>query len=147
MDRGLAAALESAAVRSTVPARISSELPPGFELPQEIERGAYFVASEALTNAAKHSGATRIEVAVGLRRLPESDETWLDLTVTDDGRGGAATADGHGLAGLDERLRGLGGTLEVLSPVGGPTVVSAHLPITASITSTMDDTGHLPPHL
>jgi signal transduction histidine kinase len=147
MDRGLVPALESAAVRSTVPAHVASELPAGFELPQEIERGAYFVASEALTNAAKHSGATRIDVTVGLRRLPETDETWLDLTVTDDGRGGASPADGHGLAGLDERLRGLGGTLEVLSPEGGPTVVSAHLPITASVTSRTDEAGQLPPHL
>jgi signal transduction histidine kinase len=145
MDRGLVAALESAAVRSTVPARITSELPAGLELPQEIERGAYFVASEALTNAAKHSGATRIDLTVGLRRLPEADETWLDLTVTDDGRGGASSANGHGLAGLEERLRGLGGTLEVQSPEGGPTVVSAHLPVTASVTSRTDDTGQLPP--
>jgi signal transduction histidine kinase len=147
MDRGLVAALESAAVRSTVPARITSELPAGLELPQEIERGAYFVASEALTNAAKHSGATRIDLTVGLRRLREADETWLDLSVTDDGRGGASPANGHGLAGLEERLRGLGGTLEVLSPEGGPTVVSAHLPVTASVTSRMDDTTQLPPHL
>jgi signal transduction histidine kinase len=145
MDRGLVAALESAAVRSTVPATITSELPAGLELPQEIERGAYFVASEALTNAAKHSGATRIDLTVGLRRLPEADETWLDLTVTDDGRGGASPANGHGLAGLEERLRGLGGTLEVQSPEGGPTVVSAHLPITASVTSRTDDTGQVPP--
>jgi signal transduction histidine kinase len=145
MDRGLVAALESAAVRSTVPARISSALPAGLDLPQEIERGAYFVASEAMTNAAKHSGATRIELTVGLRRLPESDETWLDLTITDDGRGGASPADGHGLAGLEERLRGLGGTLEVLSPEGGPTVVSAHLPVTASVTSRVDATDQLPP--
>ena len=67
--------------------------------------------------------ARPVEIAVGLRRVPERDETWLDVTVTDDGRGGAAAIAGHGLAGLEERVRGLGGTLEVHSPAGGPTVV------------------------
>lgn len=139
MDRGLVAALESAAVRSALPTRIVSQLPEGTELPQEIERNAYFVASEALTNAVKHSSANSVEVTVGLRRLPESDETWLDVMVTDDGRGGAVPREGHGLAGLEERMRGLGGTLEVHSPEGGPTAVSAHLPVTTSAVSSI---GH-----
>lgn len=135
MDRGLVAALESAAVRSAVPARIVSELAEGTELPQEIERNAYFVASEALTNVAKHSNATMALVTVVLRRTAESDESWLDVVITDDGRGGAESLDGHGLAGLRERLRGIGGSLEISSPSGGPTVISAHLPITTSIAS------------
>jgi signal transduction histidine kinase len=132
LDRGLVAALESAAVRSAVPVRVTSELPEGFELPQEIERNAYFVASEALANAAKHSGAANVEVRVALRRVVDTDDTWLDVTVTDDGRGGAVATAGHGLAGLDERLRGLGGTLELHSPAGGPTEVTAHLPLTST---------------
>ena len=132
LDRGLVAALESAAVRSTVPTRVVSELPPRLDLPQEIERNAYFVASEALANAAKHSGAESVTVAVGLRRVLETDDTWLDVSVTDDGRGSAVLAAGHGLAGLDERLRGLGGTLEVDSPAGGPTTISAHLPLVSA---------------
>ncbi len=136
LDRGLVAALESAAVRSTVPARVLSELPEGTVLPQEIERNAYFVASEALANAVKHSGAGAIEIRVAIRRIPESDETWLDVSVTDDGAGGAFTIDGHGIAGLSERLRGLGGVLEVTSPAGGPTTLAAHLPLTTSVTST-----------
>jgi signal transduction histidine kinase len=129
LDRGLVAALESAAVRSTVPVVIVSELPDGLELPQEIERNAYFVASEALTNAAKHSGATNVEARVAVRRVLDTDDTWLDVTVSDNGGGGAVPVEGHGLAGLDERLHGLGGTLELDSPVGGPTVVTAHLPL------------------
>jgi signal transduction histidine kinase len=133
LDRGLVAALESAAVRSDVPVRVVSDLPEGFELPQEIERNAYFVASEALTNAAKHAGATDVEARVALRRVAETDDTWLDVSVTDDGRGGALPVDGHGLAGLDERLRGLGGTLEIASPEGGPTIVTAHLPLASSM--------------
>lgn len=130
MDRGLVAALESLASRSSVHVSVNSMLEADVELPQEIERNAYFVASELVTNAAKHSGATQITVAVGLRRVPEHDDWWLDVTVTDDGRGGAVFVDGHGLAGLDERLRGLGGILELASPVGGPTVVTVHLPVT-----------------
>jgi signal transduction histidine kinase len=133
LDRGLVAALESAAVRATVPTRVVDELPEGTELPQEIERNAYFVASEALANAAKHSGATDVEVRVSTHRVPDGDETWLDVVVTDNGSGGATTVAGHGIAGLVERLRGLGGTLEVQSPEGGPTILSAHLPVTTSV--------------
>lgn len=138
LDRGLVAALESAAVRSTVTASVVNELPKDLELPQEIERNAYFVASEALANAAKHAGANTIEVRVATRRVLDDDSTWLDVTVTDDGRGGATAVPGHGIAGLEDRVRGLGGTLEVSSPDGGPTVVSAHIPLTASVTTTSE---------
>jgi len=130
LDRGLAAALESAATRSPVPARVVSELGDA-ALPLEIERNAYFVASEALANAAKHAGASDIEVR--LHERLDADTTWLDVVVTDNGRGGAAAIPGHGLAGLEERMRGLGGSLEVQSPPGGPTIVSAHLPVSAAI--------------
>jgi signal transduction histidine kinase len=130
LDRGLVAALESLASRSALPVTVESTLDPAVELPQEIERNAYFVASELVTNAVKHSGAHAVAVSVGLRRIPERDEWWLDVAVTDDGRGGAASVDGHGLAGLEERLRGLGGLLELSSPAGGPTVVTGHLPVT-----------------
>ncbi len=160
MDRGLVAALESAAVRSTVTARVVNDIPPGTELPTEIERNAYFVATESLVNASKHSTATDIEIRVGLRRVAETDESqpsararsaetvsrrsggepsgtvWLDVVVTDNGRGGAKAEPGHGIAGLEERLLGLGGTLEVLSPIGGPTIVSAHLPVTTAVPAT-----------
>ncbi|WP_344755563.1 sensor histidine kinase [Leifsonella bigeumensis] len=130
LDRGLVAALESLASRSTIPVRVSSALDPAVDLPQEIERNAYFVASELVANAVKHSGAGTVQVVVALRRLPEQDEWWLDVAVTDDGHGGATSVDGHGLAGLEERLRGLGGTLELDSPTGGPTVATGHLPVT-----------------
>ena len=123
LDRGLVAALESAADRSTVPVKIVDELG-GVELPQELERNAYFVASEALANVAKHSGATEATV-----RVWTDDEPSLTVAVFDNGRGGAVAQVGHGLAGLEERLRGLGGTLDVHSPAGGPTSVIAHLPL------------------
>jgi len=144
LDRGLVAALESAAVRSSVSVRVSSTLPQGLELPQEIERNAYFVASEALANAAKHSGATTIGVTVALRRVVETDQTWLDIRIDDDGRGGAGLLPGHGLAGIEERLRGLGGILELTSPAGGPTVVGAHLPITVAFPDSPVDSADAP---
>lgn len=134
LDRGLVAALESLAVRSAVTVRVVSSLPPGTELPTELERNAYFIAAEGLTNAVKHSGGTAIDLRLDLRRVgsrdgAEPEQTWLDITVTDDGRGGATPEPGHGLAGLQERVLGQGGTLDISSPVGGPTVVTAHLPI------------------
>jgi signal transduction histidine kinase len=121
LDRGLVAALESLAVRAALPTTIVDELPKGTTLPDEIERNAYFIAAEALTNAAKHAEATAATVTVSLK-------DGLQLVVTDDGRGGAVSVAGHGIAGLAERVHGLGGTLEVTSPDGGPTTVTAHLP-------------------
>jgi signal transduction histidine kinase len=130
LDRGLVAALESLAVRSAVTVRVVSSLPEGADLPTELERNAYFIAAEGLTNAVKHSGASAIDLRLDLRRVADSEETWLDVTVTDDGRGGAKAVPGHGLAGLQERVLGQGGTLDISSPKGGPTVVTAHLPVT-----------------
>ncbi|MEO8262584.1 MAG: sensor domain-containing protein [Pseudolysinimonas sp.] len=121
LDRGLVAALESLAVRAAVPTTIIDELPEGTELPAELERNAYFIAAEALTNAAKHAEASAATVTVSLH-------DGLQLVVADDGRGGAISVAGHGIAGLAERVHGLGGTLELSSPDGGPTVVTAHLP-------------------
>jgi signal transduction histidine kinase len=129
LDRGLIAALESLAARGAVPIRLEASVPEASELPPELERNAYFIVAESVTNAAKHAGATRVTVTVALRRIPETDQTWLDLTVSDDGRGGAVIAPGHGLANLRERVQGLGGVLELTSPTGGPTVIAAHLPV------------------
>jgi len=123
LDRGLVAALESLAVRSATTVRVVSSIPEGLTLPTELERNAYFIAAEGLTNAVKHSGASAIDL-----RLAASDGK-LVITVTDDGRGGAAAKPGHGIAGLHERVLGLGGTLDVSSPKGGPTVLIARLPL------------------
>ncbi|HEX4400643.1 MAG TPA: sensor histidine kinase [Galbitalea sp.] len=126
LDRGLVAALESAATRSSIPANVIDELPAATRLDQEVERNAYFVASEALTNAIKHSGATAVDIRVA---ATASD---LVISVSDNGTGGATTKSGHGLAGLRERMRGVSGSLEVHSPTGGPTVVTARLPLAAA---------------
>jgi len=133
LDRGLVAALESLAVRSTVPTHVISNLPEGTDLPAELQRNAYFISVEAVTNAIKHAEASNVWVELTLRQVQEPDETWLDLVITDDGRGGAAVVPGHGVAGLQERARGLGGIVDLTSPAGGPTHVSVHLPVTYSV--------------
>lgn len=125
LDRGLVAGLESLAVRSPIPVTLTNALPTPVALPQEIERNAYFVASELLTNVAKHASATTVELSVGLTGRGAE----LELAVTDDGVGGATEVTAHGLAGLQERLRGIGGRLVVDSPSGGPTVITALLPV------------------
>jgi signal transduction histidine kinase len=125
IDRGLVAALGSLAGRSPVPTSVRSELPPGERLPAADERAAYFVVAEALANIAKHSGARSCEVRC--RR----DGAKLVVEVWDDGSGGASVVPGGGLAGLAGRVEGVDGSFSVSSPVGGPTIVRAELPVAA----------------
>ncbi|NED88416.1 sensor histidine kinase, partial [Streptomyces sp. SID11233] len=120
-DRGLREALRALAARSVVPAELDAA-PLSGRLEPGIETAAYFVVAEALTNVAKHSRARRC--TVGLRRTGGV----LRVRVTDDGVGGAAPAEGHGLLGLADRARAVGGRLTVDSPEGGPTTVTAELP-------------------
>ncbi|WP_448812220.1 sensor histidine kinase [Agromyces bauzanensis] len=125
-DRGLAVALESLALRSPVPVTVEIDLD-AVTLPAPIERNAYFIAAELLTNAAKHAEASAIRLRVGTRDEGVAGH-WIDVWVTDNGRGGASAVPGHGLAGLDERVRGLRGMLVIDSPAGGPTSIGAHVP-------------------
>ncbi|MEI5583011.1 MULTISPECIES: sensor histidine kinase [unclassified Agromyces] len=125
-DRGLPSALESLAARSPVPVTLELDAADA-ALPAAIERNAYFIAAELLTNAVKHASASAIRLRLSARDAGAGGH-WLDLWVTDNGRGGATAVAGHGLAGLDERVRGLGGLLIVDSPAGGPTVIGAHFP-------------------
>ena len=120
-DRGLREALTALAARSTVPARLDAG-PVDHQLDAAVETPAYFVVAEALTNVAKHSGAR--QCAVGLCHGDGTLRVW----VTDDGVGGAALDKGHGLRGLDDRMRAAGGLLRVTSPGGGPTTITAELP-------------------
>jgi signal transduction histidine kinase len=83
---------------------------------------AYFVVSEALTNIAKHARASRAEVDVRQNR------SRLVITVTDDGVGGADPGKGTGLAGLRQRTASVDGALEIVSPLGGPTILTVELP-------------------
>ena len=122
-DRGLDAAVSSLAARSPIPVEVDIALPS--RPPAAIESAAYFVIAEAMTNAAKHSAATLINVAARV-----IDNT-LRVEVRDDGVGGADVEHGGGLAGLSSRVAALEGRLRVASPVGGPTTVLADLPLPA----------------
>ncbi|MEV5967087.1 sensor domain-containing protein [Kribbella sp. NPDC051952] len=121
VDLGLRAAITSLAARSTVPVDIDAD-PLDRRLDAAVETAAYFVIAEALTNVAKHSHADRCVV-----RLRDSGGT-LRVLVEDNGVGGAALAKGHGLRGLEDRLLAAGGRLQVSSPTGGPTTITAELP-------------------
>ena len=118
-DRGLEAAIAAIAARSPVPVWLSVDVPE--RPPAAVETAAYFIVAEALANAIKHADATRINI--GVRAM----DGRLGVEVSDDGAG-AADPTGGGLAGLDQRVRALDGTLRVASPPGGPTTVSAELP-------------------
>jgi signal transduction histidine kinase len=122
VDRGLAPAAASLAGRCPVATVLDSSLAAGERLPPAVERAAYFVIAEALANVARHSSATHCEVA--LRRSPAG----LVVEVRDDGAGGALISPGGGLAGLRDRVETLDGSLSVVSPVGGPTVLRVELP-------------------
>jgi signal transduction histidine kinase len=119
-DRGLDAALSAIAGRVGVPIDVTVEL--DRRPPTAVESAAYFVVAEALTNVARHAAATRASVSV------TGGDEQVVVEITDDGVGGADLANGTGLSGLSDRVGSIDGSLEVLSPPGGPTVVRAELP-------------------
>ncbi len=119
-ERGLAAALDELCRRAALPAHLEVTL--DVRLPAQVETAAYFVVSEALTNAVKHSHAS--ELRIGAR----CDGPALTVEVADDGIGGAAAGRGSGLRGLADRVEALGGRLTVSSPPGRGTVVRAEIP-------------------
>ncbi|MGX6601061.1 sensor histidine kinase [Micromonosporaceae bacterium Da 78-11] len=120
-DLGLPAALQELAASSAVPVSFDVTGLTG-RLADQVETTAYFVASEALTNTARHAGATR----AGLRLSKERDR--LVLEISDDGRGGADPGRGTGITGLADRVAAAGGRLLLSSPDGGPTLVRVELP-------------------
>ena len=116
---GLEEALGGVSERCGIPVR--TEFDVGGPLPQPVQTAAYFVVSESVTNAAKHSSATAVSVRVVLRGRV------LTVRVQDNGKGGANPA-GSGLSGLRSRTAALDGVLRVDSPEGGPTTITAELP-------------------
>ncbi|WP_369359689.1 histidine kinase [Streptomyces sp. cg2] len=116
---GLQEALAGVAERCSIPLLIDLHLT--VPVPQSIETAAYFVVSESVTNAAKHSRADRIVVSI------RQDDSSLLVQVQDNGVGGANPA-GSGLDGLHRRVAALDGHLFVSSPLGGPTTITAELP-------------------
>ncbi|MEQ4301480.1 sensor histidine kinase [Plantactinospora sp. B6F1] len=119
-DRGLPAAIRDLADSSAVRVTVEVELPG--RLPNPVEGTAYFVVAEALTNVAKHSGATAATVSLRLR------DDRLTVEVADDGRGGADPGLGSGLTGLADRVAGVDGRMLLSSPPGGPTLLRVELP-------------------
>jgi signal transduction histidine kinase len=120
LDRGLGAALSTLAEASATPVGLKVSIR---DRPSPaIEAITYFCAAELLANVAKHSGADSVTVSVTDR------DGRLQMTVTDDGAGGARLAPGGGLAGLLERVQAVDGCLGIGSPPGGPTVMTIELP-------------------
>ena len=120
-QRGLAAAIDALAARLPVPVRLDV---PSTRLPAAVEATAYFFCTEALTNAVRHASATSVWVRV------EVAADRCSVEVGDDGIGGARPRSPvSGLAGLRDRIGALHGTVEIASPDGGGTVLTADIPL------------------
>ena len=120
-EGGLGPALRSLRRRSAVPVEL--DVHAERRLPERVEVAAYYVVSEALTNAAKHAHASVVKVEL------DAHDAILQLAIRDDGIGGADPSRGSGLVGLSDRIEALGGTLEVTSPTGGGTTLLIELPV------------------
>jgi signal transduction histidine kinase len=121
-EAGLGPALKALARRSAVPVELHLDLGP--RLPEHVEVAAYYIASEALTNAAKHAQATFVDIGV------DGLDDALRLTIRDDGIGGADPSNGSGIIGLKDRVDALNGVIWVTSPPGIGTTIDVRLPAT-----------------
>jgi signal transduction histidine kinase len=121
-EAGLGPALRALARRSEVPVDIDVGLDE--RLPTPVEAAAYYIASEALTNVAKHGHATVVELTAA------HDDGILTLEVRDDGIGGVDATRGSGILGLTDRVEALGGTISIDSPPRHGTTLSVRLPVT-----------------
>ena len=122
-DGGLRAALRALARRSPLPVDLRVDVAARPQAP--VETAVYYVVSEALANAIKHSEATSVSVTV------VGDSRSIRATVADDGVGGAERGAGSGLTGLSDRVDALAGHFSVVSPRGGGTTISVELPVVA----------------
>ncbi|MER7846151.1 sensor histidine kinase [Kitasatospora sp. NPDC096077] len=120
-DLGLIAAVRELVARSPLRVELTSTGTDA-RLSSPIAAAVYFTVSEALTNIAKHAGvdSARIEL--------RCSDSGVRVLVRDDGAGGARISTGSGLSGLRERMRSVGGNLEIISPPGGGTEVVASAP-------------------
>jgi signal transduction histidine kinase len=118
---GLAPALTVLAHRSAVPVEL--DLRAERRLPEHVEVAAYYVVSEALTNAAKHAHASVVHVEL------EAHNAIVRLAIRDDGIGRADPGKGSGLVGLSDRIEALGGRLRVVSPGGSGTTLLIEIPV------------------
>jgi signal transduction histidine kinase len=120
-DRGLGAAVGALASRSPVPLEVIDV--PEERLPSPVEAAAYYIVAEAVTNVAKYADASLVTVAV----RPDGDR--MVVEVADDGVGGADPASGTGLRGIADRVEALHGRLEISSPAGSGTRLTAEIPL------------------
>ena len=120
---GLAAALRALARRCLIPVHLDMRVPA--PLPQHLEASAYYVVAEALTNVAKHSRASTVDVAV----VTDTSSGVLRVTVSDNGVGGAHFDDGTGLVGLKDRAEAVGGRIVLDSPPQAGTSLRVELPL------------------
>jgi len=118
---GLMPALKTLARRSAVPVELDVRVQT--RLPEPVERAAYYIVSEALTNTAKHAHASTVHIDL------EARDGVLGLSVRDDGCGGADPTRGSGLIGLTDRVDALAGTIQVASPIGAGTTLLITLPL------------------
>jgi signal transduction histidine kinase len=119
-ERGLGPALDAIAARAPLPVEITL---PDERLAAPIEAAAYYVVAESVTNIAKYAHASSARVSVARSNGAAT------VTVADDGVGGADPAGGSGLRGLAARVEALNGRLEIDSPPGGGTRVTAEIPL------------------
>jgi signal transduction histidine kinase len=120
LSRGLGPALKALRRRSAVPVEL--DIGVDVQVPERVEVAAYYVVAEALTNAAKHARASKIDVCV------DTDGATLRLLIRDDGDGGADAAKGSGLTGLIDRVEAHGGKMAISSPIGRGTSLVATIP-------------------
>ncbi len=119
-DRGLAAAVEALGSRAPVPVTVDAQIP---RRPAPVvESAAYFVVAESLTNVAKHAPGAAAAVSLRL------DGDMLEVTIADDGPGGADVSAGSGLDGLRRRVAALDGEMRIVSPAAGGTRIEVKLP-------------------
>jgi signal transduction histidine kinase len=126
-EEGLGPALRALARRSAVPVEL--DVRSERRLPEQVEAAAYYVLSEALTNTAKHAHASLVNVELDAR------DVILQLTIRDDGIGGADSGRGSGLVGLSDRVEALGGTLQITSPAGDGTTLRIEIPLEGQSTT------------
>jgi signal transduction histidine kinase len=120
LSKGLASALKTLGRRSAVPVEL--DIGVDVQVPERVEVAAYYVVAEALTNAAKHARASKVDVCV------DTEGATLCLLVRDDGDGGADAAKGSGLTGLIDRVEAHGGTMAISSPIGQGTSLVVKIP-------------------
>ena len=121
---GLGPAVRALARRSPIPVEL--EIDVGERPAEPLETTVYFVVSESLTNAIKHSQASAVWVSISSR------DSAIVATVADNGVGGARL-DGSGITGLVDRVEAIGGRFGLRSPAGEGTTVSIELPLAVAV--------------